>query len=111
MVGRRLRRPHVSPGRGPTGHWLRSPSRSSGEKAGSAKPTAYVGKGTYAITADHDGETYRTFYVARFSEAVYCFYVVHKKAASGIDLPKRQKDQAARLYREIVEWRSASGLR
>ena len=82
-----------------------------GEKAGSAKPATYVGKGTYAITTDHDRETYRTFYVARFSEAVYCFYVVHKKASRGVDLPKRQKDQAARLYQEIVEWRSASGLR
>ncbi len=83
----------------------------AGAKAGSAKPVTYVGKGAYAITTDHKRETYRTFYVARFAEAVYCFYVVHKKASSGIDLPKRQKDHAAQLYREIVEWRSASGLR
>ena len=35
-----------------------------------------VGSGVYAITTDHDRETYRTFYVARFAGAVHCFYVV-----------------------------------
>lgn len=59
-----------------------------GGKSGSAKPVPSVGKGVYAITTDHDTGTYRTFYVARFAEAVYAFYVVHKKATKGIDLPK-----------------------
>ena len=81
-----------------------------GGKAGSAKPMNSVGKGVYAITTNHDNETYRTFYVARFAEAVYCFYVVHKKATKGIDLPKHQKDLAAARYREIVEWRRSEGL-
>jgi phage-related protein len=82
----------------------------TGGTAGSAKPAPYAGKGVYAIATDHDRETYRTFYVARFEEAVYCFYVVHKKATKGIDLPERQKKQAARRYREITEWREAMGL-
>ncbi|WP_420456101.1 type II toxin-antitoxin system RelE/ParE family toxin [Rubrivirga sp.] len=81
-----------------------------GQKAGSAKPINNVGRGVYAITTNHDSETYRTFYVARFAEAVYCFYVVHKKATKGIDLPKRQKDLAAARYREIVDWRESEGL-
>lgn len=81
-----------------------------GEKAGGAKPISNVGKGVYAVTTNHDRETYRTFYVARFEEAVYCFYVVHKKATKGIDLPKHQKDLAAARYREIVEWRRSEGL-
>ena len=78
-----------------------------GGKSGSAKPMLSVGRGVYAIRTNHDGETYRTFYVARFREVVY---VVHKKATKGIDLPKYQKDLAASRYREIVEWRAAEGL-
>ncbi|MDT0631663.1 type II toxin-antitoxin system RelE/ParE family toxin [Rubrivirga sp. S365] len=81
-----------------------------GGKSGSAKPMPSVGRGVYAIRTNHDGETYRTFYVARFREAVYCFYVVHKKATRGVDLPQHQKDHAAARYREIVEWRRAEGL-
>ena len=81
-----------------------------GGKAGSAKPMNSVGKGVYAITTNHDTETYRTFYAARFTEAVYCFYVVHKKATKGIDLPKYQKDLAMARYKEIVEWRNSEGL-
>lgn len=81
-----------------------------GGKAGSAKPMSSIGKGVYAITTNHDTETYRTFYVARFAEAVYCFYVIHKKATKGIDLPKYQKDLATARYKEIVEWRKSEGL-
>ena len=69
-----------------------------------------VGRGVYAIRTNHDGETYRTFYAARFREAVYCFYVVHKKATEGAGLPKHQSDLAAARYREIVAWRRAEGL-
>ena len=83
----------------------------SGEKAGSAKPLPSIGKGVFAITTDHDRETYRTFYVARFKESVYAFYVVHKKAATGIDLPTHQKTLAATRYKEIVAWRQSEGLR
>ena len=81
-----------------------------GGKAGSAKPMPSVGKGVYAVTTNHETETYRTFYVARFAEAIYCFYVVHKKATKGIDLPRHQKDLAAARYKEIIEWRKSEGL-
>ena len=81
-----------------------------GGKAGSVKPLSNVGKGVYAVTTNHDSETYRTFYVARFPEAIYCFYVVHKKARKGIDLPRHQKELAADRYKEIVEWRKSEGL-
>ena len=81
-----------------------------GGKSGSAKPLPDVGKGVYAIKTNHNTETYRTFYVARFAEAVYAFYVVHKKAKKGIDLPKHQKDLAAARYKEILEWRKSEGL-
>ena len=81
-----------------------------GGKAGSAKPIPSTGAGVYAITTNHDTETYRTFYAAHFPEAVYCFYVVHKKATKGIDLPKHQKDLATARFREIVEWRTSEGL-
>ena len=81
-----------------------------GEKAGSAKPIPSIGKGVFAITADHDRETYRTFYVARFAEAVYAFYVVLKKASAGIDLPAHQKNLAAARCREIVTWRRSEGF-
>jgi phage-related protein len=40
---------------------------------GKAGPMNSVGKGVYAMTTNHDAETYRTFYVARCAEAVYCF--------------------------------------
>ena len=81
-----------------------------GGKSASAKPMPSVGKGVYAITTNYDSETYRTFYVARFAEAIYAFYVVHKKATKGIDLPQHQKDLAAARYREIVAWRRSEGL-
>lgn len=81
-----------------------------GGKAGNAKPMSNIGKGVYAITTNHDTETYRTFYVARFAEAVYCFYVVHKKATKGIDLLKYQKNLAAARHKEIVDWRRSEGL-
>lgn len=76
----------------------------------SAKPMPSVGKGVFAITTNHDSETYRTFYAARFPEAVYAFYVVHKKASSGKALPKHQTDLAAARYKEIVAWRKAEGM-
>lgn len=82
-----------------------------GGKAGSAKPIPSVGKGVYAITTNHDSETYRTFYVARFSEAIYAFYVVHKKSTKSRSLPKHQTDLARARYREILKWRQTQGLR
>ncbi len=81
-----------------------------GGKSDSAKPVPSVGSGVYAIKTNHDTETYRTFYVARFPEAVYAFYVVHKKATKGIDLPQHQKRLAAKRYKEIVDWRISEGL-
>ena len=81
-----------------------------GSKAGSAKPIPSVGKGVFAITTDYATETYRTFYVARFPEAVYVFYVVHKKSTTGIALPKHQQELAAARYREIEAWRGEEGL-
>lgn len=81
-----------------------------GGTPGSAKPRPDIGRGVYAITTDDSGETYRTFYVARFAEAVYAFHIVHKKATKGIDLPKHQSDLAAARYKEIVDWRRSEGL-
>lgn len=81
-----------------------------GGKAGSAKPMNSVGKGVFALTTNHRSETYRTFYVAHFEEAVYCFYIVHKKATHGINLPQHLKDLASARYRAIVDWRKSEGL-
>lgn len=81
-----------------------------GGKAGGAKPIPSVGKGVYAIKTDHDSETYRTFYVARFSEAIYAFFVVHKKSTQGKSLPKHQTDLARARYKEILAWRKSQGL-
>lgn len=81
-----------------------------GGKSGSAKPLSSIGKGVYSIKTNHLSETYRTFYVARFPEAVYAFYVVHKKATKGIDLPQHQIRLAAARFREIVDWRVSEGL-
>lgn len=82
----------------------------SGGKPGSAKPLPDIGPGVHAITTNHDKETYRTFYVAQFPEAVYAFYVVHKKATKGKDLPKYQKALAKARYKEIVAWRKDQGF-
>jgi phage-related protein len=61
-----------------------------GEKPIDAKPLAgYGGAGVLEVIEDFDGDTYRTVYTVRFSEAVYMLYAFQKKSKHGIATPKR----------------------
>ena len=40
------------------------------------------------VLEDHDGDTFRAIYTARFEDAVYVLHCFKKKSTSGINLPK-----------------------
>ena len=72
-----------------------------GQKPNDFKPMPTIGKGAEEIRI-WTGETYRIFYVARFSEAVYVLHAFGKKtqktSQQDIDLGKQR-------YQQMVKFR------
>jgi phage-related protein len=75
-----------------------------------AKPLAQGvlrGLGICELRGDHDGDTYRVVYLARFAEVVYVLHAFQKKSTHGIATPQREialirsrYDAALEHYRE-----------
>ncbi len=55
-----------------------------GGKHPSAKPWKGLGTGVLEIVTNHDGDTFRTVYMLRFSEAIYVLHAFQKKSPRGI---------------------------
>lgn len=47
-----------------------------------------MGSGVVELIDDHDGDTYRAMYVARFESAVYVPHAFKKKSKRGIATPR-----------------------
>jgi phage-related protein len=69
-----------------------------------------LGSGVMEVKVDHDKETYRAFYVAKFAEAIYVLDAIHKKSKKGKELPKPDKERIQKRYKEVVEHRKALKL-
>ena len=79
-----------------------------GETDPSAKPLRGFGGGSVLeIIVEHHGDTWRTVYTVRYSEAIYVLHAFQKKSKRGIATPKKDMDllhrrlaEAERLHRE-----------
>ena len=79
-----------------------------------AKPMKGMsGAGVVEIVADHRGDTFRSVYTVRFSNAVYVLHVFQKKSKSGIATPlaeirliEQRLKQAVALHKESNNDRS-----
>lgn len=60
-----------------------------GEYPPSAKPLRGLG-GVIELVEDHQGDTFRTMYLARFETAVYVLHCFKKKSKSGIATPQHE---------------------
>ena len=64
-----------------------------GGKHVSAKPLrGYGGSGVLEVVDDYRGDTYRTIYTVRFSDAVYVLHAFQKKAKRGAATPRHDID-------------------
>ena len=85
-------------------HWAQR-----GGKSPDAKPLqGFVGAGILEIVDDFDGNTYRTVYTVRFSQAVYVLHAFQKKSHKGIATPKHDidliKTRLLRAESEYAAW-------
>ncbi len=69
-----------------------------------------IGSGVIEIKVNYDRDTYRTLYVAKFEEAVYVLHAFQKKSTKGKQMPKKERELAAKRYAEVVAHRRAAGL-
>lgn len=75
-----------------------------GEKHQNAEPMrGYTGSGVLEIIDDFDGDTYRTVYTVRLSEAVFVLHAFQKKAKKGIKTPKRDIDLVNRRLKDAEQ--------
>ena len=79
-----------------------------GEIDPAAKPLkGFGGRSVLEIVTDHRGDTWRSVYTVRFTDAVYVLHAFQKKSKSGIATPKKELDlirqrltEAERNHRE-----------
>ena len=48
--------------------------------------------GVYELRDNHDGNTYRTVYIAKLKDKIYVLHCFQKKSKSGIATPKQDMD-------------------
>src|ERR1700756_108624 len=65
----------------------------------SAKPLTHTAAGIMELVEDHDRNTYRAVYTARFPDAVYVLHCFQKKSKSGIATPKPDIELILARYR------------
>ncbi len=73
-----------------------------GQTIENTKPLASLGKdlsGVLEIILDHDKETYRVVYIAKFAKAIYVLHAFHKKSKTGIGIPPQDKDLIIKRYK------------
>lgn len=49
-------------------------------------------KGVYELRVNHDGNTYRTMYIAKLGDKIYVLHSFQKKSKSGIATPKAEME-------------------
>lgn len=65
----------------------------AGDKHAHAVPLeGFKGSGVLEVIDDYDGDTYRTVYTVRLSEAIFVLHAFQKKSKRGIKTPKRDID-------------------
>lgn len=68
----------------------------------------FKGTSVMKIAEDHDGNTFRAVYAAKFEEAIYVLHCFQKKSKSGIATPKNDLELIKRRYhraeQEHQEW-------
>ena len=82
-----------------------------GGKHVQAKPLkGFKGSGVLEAVEDFDGDTFRTVYTVRFSDAVYVLHAFQKKSKKGIATPQHEMDvvkSRLRLAEQIHESRTS----
>lgn len=71
-----------------------------------SKPLQGLGKGihgVYEIVVDHDKETYRVMYVAKFKSGVYVLSAFQKKSKTGKGIPIKDKELIVSRYKAALE--------
>jgi phage-related protein len=85
-----------------------------GRKHINAKPLkGFGGAGVLEIIEDDDGNTYRTVYTLKFTEAVYVLHAFQKKSPSGKETAKHDinivRDRLKRAEEHYCEWQKNKG--
>ena len=70
-----------------------------GERAIHAKPFKGLG-GVVELVENHDGDTFRAMYTARFADVVYVLHAFQKKSKTGIKTPRQDVDLIRRRLRD-----------
>lgn len=71
----------------------------TGGKHPAAKPLkGFHGAGVLEVVDDFDGDTFRTVFTVRFTEAVYVLHAFKKKSKKAIQTPKRVIDLVRQRY-------------
>jgi phage-related protein len=64
-----------------------------GDKHVDARPLkGYRGAGVLEVITNFDGDTYRTIYTVRLSDAVYVLHAFQKKSPRGSEVPRKDLD-------------------
>lgn len=61
------------------------------------------GLGIMEIRGDHDGDTFRVAYVAKFAEVVYVLHAFQKKSTHGIATPQREIELIRSRYEAALQ--------
>jgi phage-related protein len=72
----------------------------------SAKPLSgglLRGLGIMEMRSDHDSDTYRVVYLAKFAEVVYVLHAFQKKSTHGIATPQREIEMVRARYGMALE--------
>jgi phage-related protein len=70
-----------------------------GQTPASSKPLSLIAAGVMELVEDHDRNTYRAVYTAKFPDAVYVLHCFQKKSKSGIATPKPDIELILARYR------------
>jgi phage-related protein len=73
-----------------------------GGKHSQAKPLkGFGGAGVLGVVEDHQGDTYRAVYTARYAQAVYVVHCFQKKVTTGIATPKPDLELIERRLKAV----------
>lgn len=71
-----------------------------GRRPESAKLLKGKIRGTFQLSEDHDGDSYRAVYAAQFEDSVYVLHCFQKKSKSGIATPRADIDLIERRLKD-----------